>query len=117
MANPQNLRPPFNREEAREYGKKGGEASVRSRREKKTIAQKLDKTLNSPMTNSKVADVLRNNGIPIPKNPTAMDIAIGRRVQKMIENGDLDELIKTAEFIGEKPKEENTEAVKIIVDV
>ena len=54
MANLQNLRGPFTPEEAREYGSKGGKASVASRRRKKAVREVIQMMANQPLTNAKL---------------------------------------------------------------
>lgn len=114
--NEQNLRPPFNPEEARYYGKKGGEASVKARREKKTIAQKTKKMLYSPMVNESRIAAIEEAGIKLPKNPTAVDILIASAILKEANRGDISKLKEIAEFIGEKT-ENNNENITIVNDI
>lgn len=62
MANEQNLRVPSS-EEAREIGRKGGIASGKARREKKTWAQILERIGSLPVKSEKNKAIMREAGI------------------------------------------------------
>lgn len=62
MANEQNLRVPSS-EEAREIGRKGGIASGKARREKKTWAQILERIGSLPVKSEKNKAIMRDAGI------------------------------------------------------
>lgn len=101
MANEQNLRPPFNPEEAREYGRKGGIKSAESRREHKTIKSTVEKLLNEPVTNDKHLKLIEKAGMPMPKNPTYKDYLAANTLYKTILRGDIGDLAKLIDMLGE----------------
>ena len=89
----ENLKPIQSVEQAREMGSKGGKASGRARREKKTMKQMLDYLLEKK--------IATKDG----KKATTLEAMMSAAVAKAIK-GD----IKAAEFvrdtIGQKPKEQ-----------
>jgi hypothetical protein len=55
-SNPQNLRPPFTPDEAREIGARGGKASAKSKKKKKTMKDLLEYALHTENSDPGVAD-------------------------------------------------------------
>lgn len=118
MAGKDNLRPPQSLEEARERGRKGGIKSGEVRRNKKTVAETVSYMLKQPVTDPKQLAVIRQSGIPMPGKPTYQEFLVACVIMKTIKRGDVGDLLKISELIGEsKAEKEVVEAVKIIVDV
>lgn len=63
MSNEKNLRPVRTKEEARERGRRGGIASVKSRRQKKDMKQRLQDALELAVVNPKVKSMMQQIGM------------------------------------------------------
>lgn len=63
MSNEKNLRPVRTKEEARERGRNGGIASVKSRRQKKDMKQRLQDALELAVINPKVKSMMQQIGM------------------------------------------------------
>ena len=63
MSNEKNLRPVRSKEEARERGRNGGIASVKSRRQKKDMKQRLQDALELAVVNPKVKSMMQQVGM------------------------------------------------------
>lgn len=90
MANEQNLKPrtTLSKEEAKELGRKGGLASVKARREKKTLKMELEALL----------EIMDEKGDSVQKK---MSFAL---IKKAIK-GDVRAFETIRDTIGQKPKE------------
>ena len=112
MINEQNLRPPYTPDEARKYGAKGGVESGKSKRRKKSIAETVAQTLNSKVTDKGQLALIKKSGMPKPKNPTYKDFIVASVIMKCIKRGDVNDLSKIMEIIGETPIQEDSAALK-----
>lgn len=83
MHNEDNLRPVRTKEEARERGRKGGIASVKSRRQKKAMRERLIEALECPVVNDSVKNMMRQTGMP--KDGTNWDAVTASIVIKAIQ--------------------------------
>lgn len=117
MANEQNLRPPFTPTEAREFGKKGAAASAKARRKKKTIAETVERVLNTKVTDPKQLATIEKAGLPVPKNPTYRDFIVASAILKTARYGLLADLEQLMAITGETIAESNKEGVQIIDDL
>ena len=111
MANNENL-VPFTEETAREMGKRGAIKSAESRRRKKSIAETVAQTLNSKVTDKAQLALIQKSGMPTPKNPTYKDFIVASVIMKCIKRGDVNDLSKIMEIIGETPIQEDSAALK-----
>ena len=111
MANNENL-VPFTEETAREMGKRGAIKSAESRRRKKSIAETVAQTLNSKVTDKGQLALIKKSGMPTPKNPTYKDFIVASVIMKCIKRGDVNDLSKIMEIIGETPIQEDSAAMK-----
>ena len=109
MAGEENLRPVQTKEEARERGRRGGIKSGQVRRQRKTIAETLDKLLNEKITDPKQLAVIKKSGMPLSKAPTYKDFLVASTIMKSIKRGSVDDLEKLAAMIGETVKDEQRE--------
>ena len=88
MANEQNLKPARSTEEARERGRKGGIASGKARREKKTAREYAIAVLE---------------GYVKDKDITLKDAMMQKLIQRAITDTDLNAIKYILELIGESP--------------
>lgn len=88
MANEQNLKPARSTEEARERGRKGGIASGKARREKKTAREYAIAVLE---------------GYVKDKDITIKDAMMQKLIQRAISETDLNAIKYILELIGESP--------------
>ena len=110
--NEQNLRPPFTPSEARENGKKGAAASVKSRRKKKSIAETANMVLNSTVTDPKQLAAIEKAGLPIPDKPTYKDFIVASIMLRTVQKGRIDDLEKLMDILGESPIQNDTETLR-----
>lgn len=103
MTNEQNLRPPFTPEEAREFGKKGAAASAKARRKKKSIAETVEKVLNTKVTDKKQLATIQKAGLPVPEKPTYRDFIVASVIMQSVKRGSVGDLSKLMDIIGEAP--------------
>ena len=103
---------PFTEETAREMGKRGAIKSAESRRRKKSIAETVAQTLNSKVTDKGQLALIKKSGMPTPKNPTYKDFIVASVIMKCIKRGDVNDLSKIMEIIGETPIQEDSAALK-----
>lgn len=101
-------------DEAREQGKRGGQASVKSRREKKAMRDALETILAMTIREGKSVDIDRIRAFPGLKssNITVKDAVLIAQVQKALK-GDT----RAAEFvrdsIGERPDQNVNVAAEV----
>lgn len=106
MANEENLKP-FNKRsvnEAREMGKKGGKASGRARRKKKTMQDLMKATLALALKkDGKITDAEIEQNLPglAGQNMSVMQALVLAQVKKGLE-GDGNAFDRIMELIGEK---------------
>lgn len=106
MANEENLKP-FNKRsvnEAREMGKKGGKASGRARRKKKTMQELMKATLSLALKkDGKITDAEVESNLPglAGQNMSVMQALVLAQVKKGLE-GDGNAFDRIMELIGEK---------------
>lgn len=85
MANEQNL-VPLTTEKAREIGSKGGKASVKARRQRKTLAQIGDMIGGLDIKSEKNRDIMRKAGID--DEDMINDVGMLFRLNMKAQNGD-----------------------------
>lgn len=108
MINNQNLKPIRSSEEARERGRKGGIASGKSRKEKKTIQTILNDLLEtSAKDNAQFAELATRLGVDSKKS--VKDIITMVYLLNSIKSGDLSDLEKIVRLLGENPQMPNAE--------
>lgn len=106
MANEENLKP-FNKRsvnEAREMGKKGGKASGRARRKKKTMQDLMKATLALALKkDGKITDAEIEQSLPglAGQNMSVMQALVLAQVKKGLE-GDGNAFDRIMELVGEK---------------
>ncbi len=99
--NNQNLRKPQSTSEAREWGHNGGVKSGKARRKKKEIKGILKTVLSMPIENEVIINDIKKNGLPMPKNPTYCDYVVSSIVVRMAKHGQIADLQKLMEIVGE----------------
>ncbi len=101
MAYNENLKPFQSAEEARENGRKGGIASGKTRREKKTIQRILNEILNTTCSdNAQFAKLASKLGLNSEKS--IKEILTYLSIINTAKNANLDELGKLAKLTGEQ---------------
>ena len=110
MANEQNLRVPTS-SEARRNGKKGGIASGKARREKKTVQKILGDFLDLGITQNKTLEALARKA-GISTYGSIKDLVTAVCVLNTLKKGDISELEKIAKLLGEQTEIADTEAQK-----
>lgn len=111
--NPQNLRPPRTKDEARSRGRAGGLASGRRRRELKTLRDSLGWLLSQRVADGSpllagFASVLAAFGMR--GAPTARELACLALVVKVLR-GDVSAFVALRDTVGERPVERREELV------
>ena len=111
MSNKATLRPPFNPEEARYYGSKGGKASVESRKQNGTVRSKTRKALERKVTDPKQLALIKKSGLPIDEKepPTFLDFLIATTIVREIKSGRFGDLKSLMELLGETNQDEQKE--------
>ncbi len=100
MANEKNLKPVRTKSEARERGKKGGEASGKSRREKRTIQNILNTFLDDEIKGNVQLEELANKfGIEISSSRKELFTMVS--VLNTLNGCDLNDLEKMMKLLGE----------------
>ena len=100
MANEKNLKPVRTKSEARERGKKGGEASGRSRREKKTIQNILTTFLNDEIKgNARLEELAEKAGVETDSSRKELFTIVG--VLNTLSDCNLGDLEKMMKLLGE----------------
>jgi len=105
--NPDKLRPPRTKQEARERGKAGGKASGKARREKKSMQELAKIVLNMPYdaTDAELDELEKTCFIEFPDK----HLTVGERsllaVAKKAMKGDANALAFIRDTAGEKPVE------------
>lgn len=101
MSEKKKNRPPFTKEEAKEYGRMGGIASGISRREKVNLnirmADRLLKKIKDPRQKAMIDKI----GISDSKDSQWADFLLDAVLQRMIKNGTMKDLAELGKFIGE----------------
>ena len=110
MANEQNLRVPTS-SEARENGKKGGIASGKARREKKTVQKILGDFLDLGITQNRTLEALARKA-GLSTDGSIKDLVTAVCVLNTLKKGDISELEKIAKLLGEQTEIADTEAQK-----
>lgn len=106
MAYNENLKPFQSAEEAREKGRKGGIASGKTRREKKTIQRILNEILNTTCSdNAQFAKLAAKLGLNNEKS--IKEILTYISIINTAKNANLDELGKLAKLTGEQVEYED----------
>jgi uncharacterized protein YihD (DUF1040 family) len=112
VANVENLTPftsEQSREEAVKNGQKGGIASGKARREKKTIqkilAEYLDNDVNSVKSLEKIAKTAGIDG-----NKSIKELVTAVCILNTLKKGDIDKLSSVMGILGESVEKENTNA-------
>ena len=99
MANEQNLKVPSS-SQAREYGRKGGVASAKAKREQKTIQAILTDYLNSEVKSNKALLSLADKA-GIKGNQSIKELVTAVCIINTLKKGDVDKLGKLTELLGE----------------
>lgn len=89
---------PLTTEKAREIGAKGGKASVRARRERKSIAEGLKALLNEKTPDKKM---------------TRQEAILARAIRRMFDNPDIRDIKVLAEILGEVKQTIATEGLTL----
>lgn len=110
MANEQNLRVPTS-SEARRNGKKGGIASGKARREKKTVQKILGDFLDLGITQNRTLEALARKA-GLSTDGSIKDLVTAVCVLNTLKKGDISELEKIAKLLGEQTEIADTEAQK-----
>lgn len=110
MANEQNLRVPTS-SEARENGKKGGIASGKARREKKTIQRILGDFLELNVTENKNLEKLAKKA-GLESDASIKELVTTICILNTLKKGDISELEKVAKLLGEQAQPYDAEADK-----
>ncbi len=108
----ENLKPPRTTDEARTRGRNGGIRSGQARREKRRIADILDRILSEKITDAFLLEDIQNRGLPVGKNPTYKDYIVASVIVSTAEKGRLDDLLKLMQLLGEKPMEADSDALQ-----
>ena len=113
MANEQNLKPftsEQSREEAKKNGQKGGIASGKARREKKTIQKILADLLDSEIKDSpQFAKLASKMGVESDKS--VKDIFTYICVLNSVKNGNLGDLERLSKLLGEDNAKEHNNGI------
>lgn len=112
MANESNLKPVRSEEEARAKGRKGGKASGKARREKKTIQNIL-----TALCDSKCSDIPQFKKIAaklgLDGDKSVKELFTLVSTLNALKTAKMDDLGKMAELLGEqREKDENLESVQ-----
>ena len=110
MANEQNLRVPTS-SEARRNGKKGGIASGKARREKKTVQKILGDFLDLGITQNRTLEALARKA-GLSTGGSIKDLVTAVCVLNTLKKGDISELEKIAKLLGEQTEIADTESQK-----
>lgn len=106
-----NLKPVRTKEEARERGRKGGIASGKARREKKTMQELAKWVMELPVKDAALDDIKCLAGLK-GKNVSVAEAALLQQASKAV-NGSLQSLQFLRDTAGEKP----VERVEVNADV
>lgn len=113
MAGRDNLRK-LTTEEAREIGAKGGKASVKSRRKRKTIRECLEMLLAKDVTDDEAREMLAGMGIAETDMQNPMLIAVG--LFRKAADGDVQAVKTLLEAMGESKETPGGNVVVNIID-
>lgn len=82
-----NLKPVTTKEEARERGRRGGQARVRRAKERRAAAEVLDELLRMPLKDEEIVDLKKVRSIASMKdtNLTAWDVIMAMQVKKAMK--------------------------------
>lgn len=115
MPNEKNLRVPTS-EEAREIGRKGGKASAKSRREKRTIQQILNTVLEGDIsTLPQFAPIAKKLGVESDKSIKELFSLIC--LLNSVKTANLSDLEHLVKLLGEDKQDENADVLKKLDDV
>ena len=115
MANEKNLRTPTTNE-AREIGRKGGIASGKARREKKTIQKILADLLDGQIKdNPQFAKLASKMGVESDKS--IKDIFTMVCLLNSVKSGNLGDLERLSKLLGEDKQNENADVMAKLDDV
>lgn len=113
--NEKNLRVPTS-EEAREIGRKGGQASGQARREKRTIQQILKTITDGDTTTlSQFASIARKLGLESDKSIKEVYSIIA--LLNSVKTANLGDLEKLQKLLGEDKQDENKDVIKKLDEV
>lgn len=113
MAGTDNLKVPTS-EEAREFGRRGGIASAKKRRERKAMKETLEELLSMPLKNGASADIgkVRNIAAMKGKNITMQEAIMLSMLQKAAK-GD----VRAAEFVRDTAGQRPTDKMDMNVEL
>ena len=116
MANEHNLKPIRTESEAREKGRKGGIASGKARREKKTIQKILADLLDSEIKDSpQFAKLASKMGVESDKS--VKDIFTMVCLLNSVKSGNLGDLERLSKLLGEDKQNENADVMAKLDEV
>ena len=99
----QNLRPIRDSERARELAKLGNDAKKRKAQQREMLHQDIGDTITAEMTvPASIYEPLKKYGIRINKKERIDKVLFFRGLLKAIKDGNIDTLLKVAEFAGFK---------------
>lgn len=108
MANEKNLKPIRSASEAREKGKKGGVASGKKRREKKTVQKLLIDYLDTDARESPRLKELAD-AIGLEEGGSVKELIVMKFLFNSIKEGDLSDLDRLMSLLGEKKETSGSE--------
>ena len=113
MAGTDNLKVPTS-EEAREFGRRGGIASAKKRRERKAMKETLEELLSMPLKKGASADIskVRNIAAMKGKNITMQEAIMLSMLQKAAK-GD----VRAAEFVRDTAGQRPTDKMDMSVEL
>ena len=113
MAGTDNLKVPTS-EEAREFGRRGGIASAKKRRERKAMKETLEELLSMPLKKGASADIskVRNIAAMKGKNITIHEAIMLSKLQKAAK-GD----VRAAEFVRDTAGQRPTDKMDMNVEL
>ena len=113
MTGTDNLKVPTS-EEAREFGRRGGIASAKKRRERKAMKETLEEMLSMPLKNGASADIgkVRNIAAMKGKNITMQEAIMLSMLQKAAK-GD----VRAAEFVRDTAGQRPTDKMDMNVEL
>lgn len=120
MANEQNLKPPFSKDDpntARECQKKSAAARRRNLKKQKAFAETVRVIFETKVKDPKQLEIIRKSGMPAPKNPTYMDFFVASVMMRSIKKGSVDDIIKYMQIVGENLGEETSPALEKLDEI
>ena len=120
MANEQNLKPPWSKDDpntARECQKKSTVAKKRKKRQQQLFSETVKVMFQTKIKDPKQIEIIKKSGMPVPKNPTYMDFFLASVIMRSIKKGSVDDVIKYMQITGENSSEENSPAIEKLDEI